>query len=206
MTGLDAWLTQATRHLSIDSAAQARTEIRAHYESAQEAAVSGGATADEADRSALAALGDAKSANWQYRKVLLTSSEAFLLRCVRWESRASCDRPWLKWPFRAIPVAALLAALALFRAGETGQAWAVTLTGLLSAARFLPIYTRARGRVFRCAKWATAIGIFWLAAPSAPLWSWVLLSCLWPTFSIEWTRAAIRRKLPMEKWPRALYL
>ena len=80
MTGLDSWLNQATRHLSVDSAAQVRTEIREHYESAWEAAVGGGAPADEAGRSALAALGDAKAANRQYRKVLLTSSEARMLR------------------------------------------------------------------------------------------------------------------------------
>jgi general stress protein YciG len=44
MTELDSWLKQATRHLSKESVAQVRTEIREHYESAREAAMSGGAT------------------------------------------------------------------------------------------------------------------------------------------------------------------
>ena len=39
MTALESWLQQATRHLSAESAAQVRTEIREHYESAREAAL-----------------------------------------------------------------------------------------------------------------------------------------------------------------------
>jgi hypothetical protein len=207
MSGLDGWLNQATRHLSSDSAAQVRTEIREHYESALETAVAGGATAREADSCAVAALGDAKTANRQYRKVLLTSSEARMLRNAKRESRAVCSRPWLKWSFRAMPIAALLAAVALFRAAEISQACAVVLIGLLSASPFLPVYTPARGRVFRCVKWAAIIGIYGLAfGPNTLHWSWLLFSCLWPIFWIEWTRASIRRKLPIEKWPRALYL
>jgi GTP cyclohydrolase III len=65
MTRLDNWLKQATRYLSKDSVAQVRTEIQEHYESAREAAMirPGGVTPEEADRLALAALGDAKAAN-----------------------------------------------------------------------------------------------------------------------------------------------
>ncbi len=207
MTALDSWLNQATRRLSSDSAAQVRTEIREHYESAREGAIEAGASADDSDRSALAALGDPKAANRQYRKVLLTSSEARMLRNAKRESRAVCSRQWLKWSFRAMPVAALLAGVALFRGGETGLAWAVILIGLLCASPFLPVYTPARGRIFRCVKWAAAIGIFGLAfGPNTLQWSWLMFSCLWPIFLIEWTRASIRRKLPVEKWPRALYL
>jgi hypothetical protein len=207
MTTLDGWLNQATRRLAKDSAEQVRTEIREHYESAREAAVCGGATAGEADHSALAALGDAKAANRQYRKVLLTATEARMLRNAKRESGAVCSSPWLKWAFRAMPIAAALAAAALFRAGEIGQAWAVILIGLLSTSPFLPVYTPARGRVFRLVKWAAIIGILGLAlGPDTLQWSWLMFSCLWPLFWIEWTRASIRRKLPIEKWPRALYL
>lgn len=91
MTGLDSWLEQATRCLSRDSVAQVRSEIREHYESARETAISGGATADEADRLAVCALGDAKTANRQYRNVLLTASEARMLREANWEARAVCS-------------------------------------------------------------------------------------------------------------------
>ena len=50
MTGLDIWLQQATRRLAKDSAAQVRIEIREHYESAREVAMSDGANTLEADR------------------------------------------------------------------------------------------------------------------------------------------------------------
>ena len=63
---LDRWLEQATRRLSKGSAAQVRTEIQEHYQSAREDAISGGASQDEANRMALIALGDAKTANKQY--------------------------------------------------------------------------------------------------------------------------------------------
>src|ERR1700676_2324246 len=97
MTGLDSWLKQATRQLSRDSAAQVRTEIQEHYESALEAAMSGGVSAEESDRLAVTALGDAKDANCKYRNVLLTSAEARILREGNWEARAVCSRPWLRW-------------------------------------------------------------------------------------------------------------
>jgi hypothetical protein len=44
-----------------------------HYECSRDAAIRDGAAADQADKVALTALGDAKRANRQYRKVLLTS-------------------------------------------------------------------------------------------------------------------------------------
>ena len=67
---LDCWLQEATRGLSNDSAAQVRTEIQEHYHSAREAAMSGGATEDEANRIVLTALGDPKIVNKQYLGVL----------------------------------------------------------------------------------------------------------------------------------------
>jgi hypothetical protein len=204
MTGLDGWLKQATRHLSIDSAAQVRTEIQEHYESALEAVMSGGASAEEADRLAVTALGDAKDANCKYRNVLLTSAEARMLREGNWEARAVCSRPWLKW-------GALLLAAALFLAGAITEAWALLVGGiamaLLFAAPFLPVYTRSRGRVFRCVKWAVLLGTLGLAfGPDVLKWSWLLFSCLWPMVWIESTRISIRRKLPIAEWPKQLYL
>ena len=90
MTRLDSWLNQATRPLSRDSAAQVRAEIQQHYELAREAAMGHGATVDAADQQAIAALGDARTANCQYRKVLLTAAEARILRQGNWEARAIC--------------------------------------------------------------------------------------------------------------------
>jgi hypothetical protein len=185
MTELDSWLEQATRHLSKDSVAQVRIEIQEHYESAREAAIGGGATADEADRLALADLGDAKAANCQYRNVLLTSTEARMLREGNWEARAVCSRPWLKRLFLAMPLAALCSAAALFLKGSITLAWTLLVggigMGLLFAAPFLPVYTPSRGRIFRVVKWVVMLGVFGLAfGPDTLKWSWLLFSCLWP--------------------------
>jgi hypothetical protein len=200
MTTLEKWLEQATRHLSKDSAAQVRTEIQDHYESVREAAVSGGASAEEADRSAVTALGSAKAANCQYRKVLLTSAEARLLRNGNREARAICSRVWLKWMILAAPLAALLAGPAAF-------AGAAVVTGILVAPLYLPIYTVWRARIYRVAKGAVVVGVFcWILGPDTPRYSWLLAASLGSPVWIEWKRAAIRRKLPVGEWPRQLYL
>jgi hypothetical protein len=207
MTGLDIWLRQATRHLAKDSGAQVRTEIREHYESARDAALAGGASADEADRRALNALGDPKTANRQYREVLLTTEEARMLRNGNWEARAVCSRPWLKWSVMAVPAAAA----ALFFSGHAALARDVLIGALgmspLFAALFLPIYTPARGRIFRFGKWVAVTGaLVLLFGPEALQWSWLWISSLWLLARTDWTRASIRRKLPIAAWPKHLYL
>ena len=122
MTGLDRWLKEVTRSLSKDAAAQVTTEVQEHYESAREAAISGGATAESAERLALAALGDSKTVNRQYRHVLLTSAEARILRQGNWEAKAFCSRTWLKWAFLALPVALLLTGTAFLLSGAFASA------------------------------------------------------------------------------------
>jgi len=75
------------------------------------------------------------------------------------------------------------------------------------AAPFLPIYTPARGRLFRYVKWVVMIGMLGLAfGPSALKMWWLLTSCLWPVVWIEWARISKRRKLPVAEWPKQLYL
>ena len=74
-------------------------------------------------------------------------------------------------------------------------------------APLLPIYTLARSRIFRLVKWAALLGMFASFFEGETLkWSWLLLSCLWPIVWSEWTRAVIRRKLPISAWPKHLYL
>jgi hypothetical protein len=211
MTGLDRWLKQATRHLSKDSSTQVRCEIQAHYDSAREAAMNNSATADEADRTAVAALGDAKVANCQYRRVLLTSAEAKVLGEGNWEARAVCSRSWLRRLGLATSVAALLGACAFFLTGTTAIAWTLVVgaigIGFIFVAPLLPIYTPARGRVFRIVKWVVFLGILGMAfRPETLKWSWLWVSCLWPSVWIEIARASIRRKLPVGQWPKQLYL
>ncbi len=214
LTELDLWLKQATCQLSIDSAAQVRTEIQEHYESAREAAMSGGSTADEADRVAVRALGNAQAANRQYRRVLLTSAEAGVLREGNWEAGAVCSSPWLKWTLLALPIAVLFAAIGFVLAGSIDKGRALLSggigMGLLFTTPFLPIYTPSRARVFRLLKWVALLGALGWAFDWSWLltlkWSWLLASCLWPLAWTEWTRISIRRKLPVAKWPKQLYL
>jgi hypothetical protein len=145
MSILDTWLTQATRHLSKCSAARVRREIQEHYELTHEAAMAGGAPSEEADRKAVAALGDARTANRQYRSVLLTAGEARMLREGNWEARVVCSRPWLRWLILAVPVAALAASTASFLAGAAATVQVLLVggivVGVLFSAPFLPIYT-----------------------------------------------------------------
>jgi hypothetical protein len=207
-TALESWLKRATCGLSAASTAQVRREIQEHYESACEEAFSDGAGAEEADRAAVASLGDARTANRQYRKVLLTASEARLLRETRWEARAVCSR--LRWLF-LIPAAVLCAGIWFFVAGQTtlGLTLLVGATGLgfLFASPFLPIYTRARGRVVRVARWAWVAAILVLAVwPDIRNLSWLLATCAWPLAWVEWKFFSLRRKLPVTEWPKQLYL
>jgi hypothetical protein len=211
MMQLDSWLRDATRRLSKDSAARVRAEILEHYELAREASIDGGATVEEAERFALAALGDAKVANLEYRKVLLTSGEARMLRDARWEARVVGSRPWLWWLLLPIPSAALLAAIALVLMGAGAMARVVSAGAMgmafLFVAPLLPIYTISRARTYRRVKWVVTIGLLVLAfGPHALKWSGLLLSCLWPLVWIEMTRASIRRKLRVSEWPKPLYL
>ena len=208
---LDRWLNQATRHLSKDSAAQVRAEIQEHYQSAREAAISSGATHEESSISALATLGDARTANCQYRNVLLTSAEAKLLRQGQWETRAICSRTWMKWLLLAMPAAALWASAALFLNGKNEIARTLLVGGLALlvpfGVPFLPIYTPARARIFRRVKYALLLAMFALIFGKHALdWSWLIACSAWPLFWIEWTRNSIRRKLPVARWPRHLYL
>jgi hypothetical protein len=123
-------LKQATRRLSSNSAARVRSEIQEHYESAREAAMSRGASAAEADLLAVAALGDARTANCEYRKVLLTAVEARMLRDANWEARALCSRVWVKRAFLAVPAAALLAAATFFLFGSPSLARVLLAGGI----------------------------------------------------------------------------
>jgi len=215
MTGLDIWLKQATRCLSTDSVTQVECEIREHYESAREAAMTmpGGATMNdaEADRLAVAALGDPKAANRQYRKVFLTSVEAKMLREGNWEARAVCSRAWLRWLLLALPAAALWGSAALVLTGSRELARTLLVGGMtmlvVLGVPFLPVYTPARARVFRRVKWLMFLATFALVFGKDLLgWSWLLAACVWPIFWVEWTRISIRRKLPAAQWPKQLYL
>ena len=205
---LETWLSRATCKLSVDSAAQVRSEIREHYESARDESLAAGAASHEADRMALASLGDPRIAGRHYRKVLLTKAEDRLLRETTWEAGVICSH--LRWLF-PIPAAALCASIWFFTAGQTYIALMLALgaagIGLLFARPLLPINTPARARVFRAVRWAWLATVVLLAAwPDLLKQSWMLVAVGWPIVWIEWTLFSVRRKLAIANWPRPLYL
>ena len=199
MTELENWLRQATHGLSRESIAQVRTEIQQHYELLL-----------EENTHAITALGDPRVANCEYRKVLLTSGEARILGEGNREARAICSSRKLRGVILAISLAGFVFVnVNLFLTGEIE--WAALALAVMAAlpiiVPFLPVYTPSRARVFRSLKWIAMAGALWLAfAPDTLKWSWLLISSLWPVAWIEWTRIAIRRKLPVALWPKQLYL
>lgn len=208
---LENWLGQATRQLAKKSADCVRAEIQEHFESSREEYIAGGATPDEADRLALNALGDARTANCQYRQVLLTASEARILRTGSTEARFFCASLPVMLLRVGVTIAFLAASLLLFFAGRMAGAQATfalgLVTGLLFVAPLLPIYTPSRSRVFRYVKWALMAGALTMVfGRDALRMSWLLLACVWPAFWLESVRNSIRRKLPVTAWPRQLYL
>lgn len=211
MSSLDRWLKRATRCLSSESTAQVQSEITEHYESALAAAVDGGATRDEANLKVLSDLGDAGVANRRYRKVLLTTTEARMIRDVEWEY-ALC-RPWLAWLLRATPIAVLCGSANAFVLGHSFLAQWLLLIGtacifFLAVPTVRAIYTPSRARRVRWIKWVTLTVVTGAVAlgPSASAWFTALTICAGGIVWSEWVRYSIRRKLPVEKWPKALYL
>ena len=205
---LETWLKQATCHLSATSAAQVRSEIQQHYESARDEALCGGVAPHEADRRALASLGDARTAGRHYRKVLLTTAEDRLLRETAWEASLVCSR--LRWLF-PIPAAALCAGLWFFTTSQTYLALLLMVgaagMSLVFARPLLPINTPVRARVYRGLRWAWLAAVLLLAFwPDFLKQSWLFAAVAWPIVWVEWTLASVRRKLAVAQWPRPLYL
>ena len=205
------WIAAATRGLAARSAAQVRTEIEEHYEAAREDALVRGESEQQADRTAVRALGDPYVSNRHYRAVMLTRSEARILGQGQSECRAVASRPWLLWALRALPLAPLggMALAATF--GDFGLALALFIgavaIALILAPALTPIRTPAQGRLVRRLKWA------WLAVALVAVSAGgnvALISSFYPGLSvflwIEWVRARIRRKLPQSEWPRHLYV
>jgi len=93
LSPLDQWLSDATRGLSAESAARVCEEIQQHYDSACEA---GG--------DALAALGNPRTDNRAYRRVLLTDQEALLAPSLTQPRRPNLRRILLG----SAPLAALV--------------------------------------------------------------------------------------------------
>jgi hypothetical protein len=209
MTALEMWLKRATRWLSTGSAAQVRAEIEEHFAASRDAAMQAGANAADAERSALAALGDAAAANRQYRRVLLTAREARVLRTSAWEVNAICGRGWLRWFVLFWAVVATATGIWSWITGRAFLTEVLLLSALALAMCGLPMYvsifTPERSRIFRLAKMVCILGIIAVALMTFRN-PWITPIALFPTLWNEWTRMSIRRKMPLERWPKHLYL
>lgn len=208
---LEAWLQQATRCLAVGSAARVRSEIGEHFAATREEALHAGATHAVAERTALAALGSAREANLEYRKVLLTPGDARLLQEGNREAQFVCSNRRLRLALSSLPGIALVASAAMLYDGKADIARAMLLGSIVMSfafvVPFLPIYTASRSRVVRVAKWVALATLPLVAlGPQALHYSWLLCAMLWPVASIEWRRAVLRRKMPISQWPKQLYL
>lgn len=211
MADLQVWLKSATRGLSREAAGQVRREIEDHYHCARQAALDGGATQAEADHQALSALGDAEKANDQYHTVLLTKEEAKMLRGVKRDEQFFRCRPALGKVFRVGPLLLLCTALAAYKMGAGNLArimLAATLgVGMIFTVPTFSIYTPARSQVYRYAKWPVVFGAVWLAHGLRPF-DWLVIALVWLALFgwTDWVCASLRKKLPVERWPKMLYL
>jgi len=191
---LKNWLEVATRELAEESTARVQAEIEEHYGSA----LASGAS----DREAVAALGDAARANWEYRKVLLTKADARWLESVRRRGDFPLFGAYI------LATAGLVGGAAKILQGSLYGAFpalSMVLIGtLFIVPRWVKIDTRPRNRIYRALQWAVIIGVPVALAS---------VGRLKPVFFVylvfviaAYKDYLLRRKLPVEEWPKDLYL
>ena len=201
MQAVEQWLSVATRGLCASAAERVHAEIGDHYQSALESAQAAGLDVVEAERSAVAALGHAKAANREYRRVLLTKGED---RLLRW---AISEEKYLGGPSRS-RTALMLAALATH---VIISIWKPALTYFevalfLELIIFPTLHARSigAGRIIRAMRWGVlAVGgtMTILSGRHAPI-----VVCLLLQFAyIEYKHFILRYKLPVDKWPKRFY-
>ena len=199
MQTLEQWLEVATHDLCESATERVRAEISEHYQSAVEAA---GAAADPLDveRQAVAALGDARTANRDYRRVLLTESEAKLLRDITSFG-----------PHHVIGIL-LLAATAVYaisvRTSEFNYLFGAV--ALLWATYSLPIRSNRTRWIVGISGWVGHAAFYttWFMRLD-PMGSFMLILMLLMPLGIahtEYRLFVIRRKLPIAQWPRRLWV
>jgi hypothetical protein len=101
MTTFDDWLKQATRGLASESADRVRAENQQRYDSALAAAISQSADPVAAESIAISVLGDADTANFRYRRSLLTATEVRILRQGARERNLIVSHRWFLLLFSA---------------------------------------------------------------------------------------------------------
>ena len=202
MQELEQWLEVATRGLCDSAAARVRAEIGEHYLSAIESASSAGVDLLDAERRALGALGEAKLANRQYRRVLLTEREARTL------SRLTSRWPH---PFGIFLLVAMAIGAVALRTAQFNYLFAFFV--VLVVLRAIPISSIRAGWVVRILRWVnlTVFYTMWfvsvmdLGKSPAVLLVGTLFNVL-AVVHTEYRLFVLRRKLPVEQWPRLLWI
>jgi len=203
MQTLEQWLEVATQGLCDSAAARVRAEIGEHYLSALESANSAGVDQRDAERRALNALGEAKVANRQYRRVLLTESEARTLSGLtsRWPH-----------PFGIFLLVAMAIGAIALRTAQFNYLFAYFV--VLVVLRALPVSSIRAGWVVRIFRWVNLtvfytmwlVGVMDLGKSPAVLLVGMTLFNVVAVVHTEYTRFVLRRKVPVEQWPRLLWI
>lgn len=216
---LEQWIAVATEGLAPESGDQVYREIAAHYQSAVEDSIAAGMSDTAARRDAILALGDPSVANREYAQALLTGNELKYLQ--RFAIRSDKDGRQMH---RLLLIMVLLIAIIpvgviswMFPREISMQASQVLVLGMiLFAAVALMFGWGLKGRPkTRLALTIAAVLLLqaWLMFTSwqnRGEFSWsparvmsVGSLLLWMLVVIKGERinAALRRKLPRERWP-----
>lgn len=196
MQALEQWLSVATRGLCDSAADRVRAEIGEHYASALELAGTAGVDPLDAERRAVAALGSPKIANRQYRRVLLTEGEANLLR--------SLTSWWASWGWLLMGIPLLLVAVALRSSAMIYVPAMLLIEGVF---RTIPFRSIRAGSIVRGVRWGVlTIGLTMMVVSHVGAGPGIgMVGCI--AFFIlhrEYTFSVLRRKVPVEQWPRWL--
>jgi hypothetical protein len=191
---LENWLDQATCGLAPESVAKVRAEIREHCG----AAVASGISEEEA----IAALGDAWEANRSYRTVLLTTADAKWLENVRRRGNLPLFGSYV------LATAGLVAGAAkLLQGGIFGALPALSMMVIGTVfliPRWVRIDTRVRNRLYRALQWAVIISVPVALSAGGRLHSVFFVYLMF--VCVAYKDYMLRRKLPVEEWPKDLYV
>jgi hypothetical protein len=117
MKTFDEWLKQGTRGLTSESADRPCAQNQQRYDSAPAAAILQRADPIAAESIAISVVGDADTANFRYRRALLTAMEASILRQGARERDFIVSHPWFLFLFLAVASASCVLASALLVIG-----------------------------------------------------------------------------------------
>lgn len=192
---LDSWIDRASRGLAPESRARVQAEIEEHFRCAMEEPFA-------TEVAVVRALGDPRVANRAYKRVLVTAAEA---RLMHWN--AFGDRQ------PKLSLAVFLAIAVMWGSmGTLASTWiaiVMVFEGFLVALprRGRP-YTGRKLVTYRCLRMVWGVAFFGAvgSTAAAPLVVATMVSPLAFYVWNEWMNARIRRKLPVDQWPKAIYL